>query len=118
MLRMLRVAVLGLGMLSCIRRAFDLLRRHEGLDLNLQAVPFTPLGIAPRETQRAIASATKSAPRSSEPAPLSRIGGDEASTTSPLPTSASLRTGRSAVASEAWRTTMWPASRRLAAGVK
>jgi error-prone DNA polymerase len=38
-LQMLKVDVLGLGMLSCIRRAFDLLRRYDGLDLDLQKVP-------------------------------------------------------------------------------
>ncbi|MBI0534637.1 DNA polymerase III subunit alpha [Roseomonas sp. KE2513] len=38
-LRMLKVDVLGLGMLSCIRRAFDLLRRYPGIDHNLQSVP-------------------------------------------------------------------------------
>jgi error-prone DNA polymerase len=38
-LQMLKVDVLGLGMLSCIRRAFDLLRRYEGVDHSLQSVP-------------------------------------------------------------------------------
>ena len=31
-LGILKVDVLGLGMLSCLRRAFDLLRRHHRLD--------------------------------------------------------------------------------------
>jgi error-prone DNA polymerase len=38
-LQMRKVDILGLGMLSCIRRAFDLLRRHGGPDLRLDAVP-------------------------------------------------------------------------------
>jgi error-prone DNA polymerase len=38
-LQMLKVDVLGLGMLSCLRRAFDLLRRYEGLNHDLQSVP-------------------------------------------------------------------------------
>jgi len=38
-LRMLKVDVLGLGMLSCIRRAFDLLRAHKGIDLTLATLP-------------------------------------------------------------------------------
>ncbi|MFC0385080.1 error-prone DNA polymerase [Muricoccus vinaceus] len=36
---MLKVDVLGLGMLSCIRRGFDLLRRYDGIDHDLQSVP-------------------------------------------------------------------------------
>ncbi len=38
-LGILKVDVLALGMLSCIRKAFELLRRHEGLDLKLDTVP-------------------------------------------------------------------------------
>lgn len=37
--RMMKVDVLGLGMLSCIRRAFALLQRHRGLTLDLASVP-------------------------------------------------------------------------------
>jgi len=37
--RMMKVDVLGLGMLSCIRRAFELLRHHRGLSLDLASVP-------------------------------------------------------------------------------
>ncbi|MCA9289850.1 MAG: error-prone DNA polymerase, partial [Phycisphaerales bacterium] len=36
---MLKVDVLGLGMLSCIRRAFDLVREHHGRDLAIATVP-------------------------------------------------------------------------------
>jgi len=35
----LKVDVLGLGMLTCIRKAFDLAKRHYGLDLTLAGVP-------------------------------------------------------------------------------
>ena len=38
-LGLLKVDVLALGMLSCIRKAFDLLRRHGGIDLDLAGVP-------------------------------------------------------------------------------
>jgi len=38
-LGMLKVDVLGLGMLSCLRRAFDLLNRHYGLDLSIESIP-------------------------------------------------------------------------------
>ena len=38
-LGILKVDVLGLGMLSCVRRAFDLLREHRGLDFDLATVP-------------------------------------------------------------------------------
>ena len=38
-LRMLKIDLLALGMLSCIRRAFDLLRRHYGIALELATVP-------------------------------------------------------------------------------
>ena len=38
-LQMLKVDVLGLGMLSCLRRAFDLLRRHHGIEHDLYSVP-------------------------------------------------------------------------------
>jgi error-prone DNA polymerase len=38
-LRFMKVDVLGLGMLSCIRRAFDLLHEHRGLRLDLASIP-------------------------------------------------------------------------------
>ena len=38
-LGMLKVDVLGLGMLTCLHKAFDLLRRHHGWDLDLASVP-------------------------------------------------------------------------------
>ena len=38
-LGMLKVDLLALGMLTCIRRAFDLLRRHKGIDHSLATVP-------------------------------------------------------------------------------
>ncbi|GAB4387916.1 error-prone DNA polymerase [Albidovulum sp.] len=38
-LGILKVDILGLGMLSCIRRAFDLLKRHEGKELSIDTVP-------------------------------------------------------------------------------
>ena len=38
-LGILKVDVLALGMLSCIRKAFDLLRDHHGVDLDLATVP-------------------------------------------------------------------------------
>ncbi len=38
-LGLLKIDVLALGMLSCIRRAFDLLREHHGLDMTLAKVP-------------------------------------------------------------------------------
>jgi error-prone DNA polymerase len=38
-LGILKVDLLGLGMLSCLRRAFALLRRHAGLDLDLARLP-------------------------------------------------------------------------------
>jgi error-prone DNA polymerase len=38
-LRLMKVDVLALGMLTCIRKAFDLLRAHEGKDLGLAGVP-------------------------------------------------------------------------------
>ncbi|MEO1092213.1 MAG: error-prone DNA polymerase [Pseudomonadota bacterium] len=38
-LNMLKIDVLALGMLSCIRRAFDLLRVHKSVDLELATVP-------------------------------------------------------------------------------
>ncbi|MEZ5714233.1 MAG: error-prone DNA polymerase [Paracoccaceae bacterium] len=38
-LGILKVDVLGLGMLSCIRKAFDLMRDHEGRDLSIATVP-------------------------------------------------------------------------------
>lgn len=38
-LGLLKVDVLGLGMLTCIRKAFDLLKAHYGLDIGLADVP-------------------------------------------------------------------------------
>ena len=38
-LRFMKVDVLGLGMLGCMRRAFDLLHDHHGLRLDLAAIP-------------------------------------------------------------------------------
>ena len=38
-LGLMKVDVLGLGMLTCIRKAFELLARHKGLDLTLASVP-------------------------------------------------------------------------------
>ncbi len=38
-LGMLKIDVLGLGMLTCIRKAFALVRRHHGRDLTLATVP-------------------------------------------------------------------------------
>jgi error-prone DNA polymerase len=38
-LGLLKIDVLALGMLTCIRKAFDLLRAHDGLDLDLSNVP-------------------------------------------------------------------------------
>jgi error-prone DNA polymerase len=38
-LGILKIDVLGLGMLSCIRKGFDLLRQHYGRDLDLATVP-------------------------------------------------------------------------------
>ena len=38
-LGILKVDVLGLGMLSCLRRAFDLLRRHHRLEHDLANLP-------------------------------------------------------------------------------
>ncbi|HWV02100.1 MAG TPA: error-prone DNA polymerase [Devosia sp.] len=38
-LAMMKVDVLALGMLSCMRRGFDLLREHKGVDLDLASVP-------------------------------------------------------------------------------
>jgi error-prone DNA polymerase len=38
-LRMMKVDVLALGMLTCIRKAFDLMRAHYGVDMNLARVP-------------------------------------------------------------------------------
>ena len=39
LLRMMKVDVLGLGMLGCIRRAFDLIETHRGLRLTLAEIP-------------------------------------------------------------------------------
>ncbi len=38
-LNILKVDVLGLGMLSCLRKSFDLLQAHEGEDLSIAKVP-------------------------------------------------------------------------------
>ena len=38
-LKMMKVDVLALGMLTCIRKAFDLMRMHEKVDLDLDRVP-------------------------------------------------------------------------------
>ncbi|GHA59290.1 error-prone DNA polymerase [Amylibacter ulvae] len=38
-LGILKIDVLGLGMLSCIRKAFALMRNHTGIDLNIANVP-------------------------------------------------------------------------------
>ncbi len=38
-LKFMKVDVLGLGMLGCMRRAFDLLRHHKGLDHGLASIP-------------------------------------------------------------------------------
>jgi error-prone DNA polymerase len=38
-LRFMKVDVLGLGMLGCMRRAFDLLERHKGCRLDLASIP-------------------------------------------------------------------------------
>jgi error-prone DNA polymerase len=38
-LKMLKIDLLALGMLSCLRRAFDLLRAHHGIELELARVP-------------------------------------------------------------------------------
>jgi error-prone DNA polymerase len=38
-LKFMKVDVLGLGMLGCMRRAFDLLREHKGQDLDIATIP-------------------------------------------------------------------------------
>ena len=38
-LGLMKVDVLGLGMLTCIRKAFELLARHKGIELTLASVP-------------------------------------------------------------------------------
>jgi error-prone DNA polymerase len=38
-LRFMKVDVLGLGMLGCMRRAFDLLREHKGEDYDIATIP-------------------------------------------------------------------------------
>lgn len=38
-LKFMKVDVLGLGMLGCMRRAFDLLREHKGIDLDIATIP-------------------------------------------------------------------------------
>ena len=37
--RMMKVDVLGLGMLTCVRKAFDLMKTHEGKEWDLASVP-------------------------------------------------------------------------------
>lgn len=36
---LLKIDILGLGMLSCLRRSFELLKRHKGLNLDLASIP-------------------------------------------------------------------------------
>ncbi len=38
-LRIMKVDVLALGMLTCIRKAFELMRTHSGVDHTLASVP-------------------------------------------------------------------------------
>src|SRR6185312_2589198 len=38
-MNLLKVDCLALGMLSCLRKCFDLLRRHRGIDLELATIP-------------------------------------------------------------------------------
>jgi len=38
-LGLMKIDILALGMLTCIRKSFDLLRAHENVDLDLAAVP-------------------------------------------------------------------------------
>jgi error-prone DNA polymerase len=38
-LHMMKVDILALGMLSCLRRAFDMLRQHYDIDLDLKSIP-------------------------------------------------------------------------------
>jgi error-prone DNA polymerase len=38
-LKFMKVDVLGLGMLGCMRRTFDLLREHKNIDLDLASIP-------------------------------------------------------------------------------
>jgi error-prone DNA polymerase len=38
-MKFMKVDILGLGMLGCMRRAFDLLREHKQTDLNLATIP-------------------------------------------------------------------------------
>lgn len=38
-LKMMKIDVLSLGMLSCLRKAFDLLRLHKNIDLSLATIP-------------------------------------------------------------------------------
>ncbi len=44
-LGLMKVDVLALGMLTCIRKGFDLLRRHEGEDIGLADVPREDKGV-------------------------------------------------------------------------
>src|SRR6185312_1597206 len=38
-LGMLKIDILALGMLTCIRRAFDMIRKHKGQDWTLASIP-------------------------------------------------------------------------------
>jgi error-prone DNA polymerase len=38
-LRLMKVDILALGMLTCIRKAFDLIRAHHGVDMALHSIP-------------------------------------------------------------------------------
>ena len=38
-LRLMKVDVLALGMLTCIRKAFDLMRDHQGVEMDLPSIP-------------------------------------------------------------------------------
>jgi error-prone DNA polymerase len=38
-LKMMKVDILGLGMLGCLRRSFDLLKKHKDLDLTIPDIP-------------------------------------------------------------------------------
>ena len=46
-LKFMKVAALTLGVLSCMRRAFDLLAEHEHEHVRLALAPFAPRGRAP-----------------------------------------------------------------------
>ena len=38
-LKFMKVDVMGLGMLGCMQRAFELLERHRGLQLDIASIP-------------------------------------------------------------------------------